>query len=101
MSSTHSDSCVGVPARSNCFARSGPGYEYRIATPWANGDRSIRVIGDKEAAMSAVRLSRDGSLISRLKEAVGVPVKVIHVVRNPFDNIATMQIARPPDLGRS
>ncbi len=68
------------------------GYGYRVETPWANGCRSLRVVGDKEAAMSAVRLARDPQLLPRLREAVGVPLKVIHVVRNPFDNIATMYV---------
>jgi Sulfotransferase domain/Sulfotransferase family len=84
-----------IRSSADTFAQAGgqwEGYDYRIETPWVNGWRTLRVIGDKEAAMSAVRLARDGSLVSRLKEAVGVPVKVIHVVRNPFDNIATMYL---------
>ena len=38
-------------------------------------------------------ISRDPSSIKQLEEIaknVGVPVKFIHIVRNPFDNIATM-----------
>ena len=38
-------------------------------------------------------LSRDPSSIKQLEEIaknVGVPMKFIHIVRNPFDNIATM-----------
>ena len=84
-----------IMSSADAFAQSGrqwEGYDYRIETPWANSCRRLRVIGDKEAAMSAVRLARDDSLVSRLKEAVGVPVKVVHVVRNPFDNIATMYL---------
>lgn len=84
-----------IRSSADAFAQSGrqwEGYDYRIETPWADGCRTLRVIGDKEAAMSAVRLARDDSLVSRLKEVVGVPVKVIHVVRNPFDNIATMYL---------
>jgi len=84
-----------IRASANVFAQSGrqwEGYDYRIEMPWTNGCRTLRIIGDKEAAMSAVRLARDDSLVAQLKETVGVPVKVIHVVRNPFDNIATMYL---------
>ena len=38
-------------------------------------------------------ISRDPSSIKQLEEIaknVGVPMKFIHIVRNPFDNIATM-----------
>lgn len=93
-----------IRSSADAFSQSGgrwEGYDYRIATPWADGYRSLRIMGDKEAAMSAVRLARDGSLLTRLKEAVGVPVKVIHVVRNPFDNVATMYLrGRYPILRR-
>ena len=38
-------------------------------------------------------ISRDPGSIKQLEEIaknVGVPMKFIHIVRNPFDNIATM-----------
>ena len=40
-------------------------------------------------------ISRDPSSIKQLEEIaknVGVPMKFIHIVRNPFDNIATMAL---------
>ena len=94
----------GIRSSADDFWTSGSqwqGYGYRVETPWANGCRSLRVTGDKEAAMSTVRLTRDPSLLMRLREAVGVPVKVIHMVRNPLDNIATMYLrGRYPILRR-
>lgn len=84
-----------IRSSADAFAQSGlrwEGYDYRIGPPIAHDDRSLQVIGDKEAAMAAVHLGRDGSLLTRLQETVGLPVKVVHIVRNPFDNIATMYL---------
>lgn len=68
------------------------GYDYRIGTPGADGYRNLAVIGDKEAALSTVRIGRDFSLVERTAETVAIPLKLVHVVRNPFDNIATMYL---------
>ena len=66
------------------------GYDYEIAG--AAGYRRLLVIGDKEASLSAVRIGGDASLVGGMAETVGVPLKLVHVVRNPFDNIATMYL---------
>ena len=52
----------------------------------------IQVIGDKSGAFTATAMKRDGAVdaIHLLEEAAGAKVKFVHVVRNPFDNIATM-----------
>lgn len=68
------------------------GYDYRIGTQGADGYRRLEVIGDKEAAMSTVRIGRDLSLLERTARTVAIPLKLVHVVRNPFDNIATMYL---------
>lgn len=50
----------------------------------------FKVIGDKTAWDTAVMLRRRGTdAIYEMEEKLGVKVKFIHVVRNPFDNIAT------------
>lgn len=49
-----------------------------------------KVIGDKTAWDTAVMLRLRGTnAIYEMEEKLGVKVKFIHVVRNPFDNIAT------------
>jgi hypothetical protein len=58
---------------------------------WQGEFSRLRVIGDKKAGASTGQLSRDPSLLDRLRETVKVPLRVVHVVRNPYDNIATMQ----------
>ena len=56
-------------------------------------DRYVEVIGDKSGSMTTSEyISSKRNFISnyeKLKRMVSVPVCVIHVVRNPFDMIAT------------
>ncbi len=70
---------------------------YSLAIPgWWQGkfDGMIDVIGDKSGGMTAqvFRNSKERfkSLYQQLKNTVQTPIKVFHVVRNPYDNIATM-----------
>lgn len=51
----------------------------------------LEVIGDVKSAISTERLARDPGLLARLQDTMGdVQVKLIHVVRNPFDSISDM-----------
>lgn len=47
-------------------------------------------IGDKKGAKSTVRLGKHPHLLKDLKDLVEIPIKIIHVVRNPFDTITTI-----------
>lgn len=67
-------------------------YSYAVPGTWQGRHRRLRVIGDKKAGGSSLLLDRSPDLLSRLRRTVEVPVRVIHVVRNPFDNIATMAL---------
>lgn len=55
-----------------------------------------QVIGDKKAAQaSGILINPEGiDSIKKLEQKLGVQVKFIHVIRNPFDNIATMALRR-------
>jgi hypothetical protein len=70
--------------------RQWTGYSYYVPNQWQGRAEQIRVIGDKRGGDTSRRLARDFSLLDRLRRRVGLPLKVIHVVRNPYDNIATM-----------
>lgn len=56
----------------------------------------MQVIGDKKAAQASRLLLETGVMESlmELEKKLGVPLKFIHVMRNPFDNIATMTLRR-------
>lgn len=54
----------------------------------------VQVIGDKKAAhASVILLKRKGrESVKKLESELGVKLKFIHVIRNPFDNIATLAL---------
>jgi hypothetical protein len=56
----------------------------------------LRVVGDKKAQRSARRVQADPAVLDRLRRTVGVPIRVLHIARNPFDNIASMH--RRPEV---
>lgn len=67
-------------------------FSYTVPNQWQGRFERLRVIGDKKGAASVRRLRDDPYLLDRLANTVGVGVHLIHVVRNPFDNIATMSL---------
>jgi Sulfotransferase family len=78
--------------------RTQTGYSYAVSGQYQGTWTRLRAIGDKKGGRSTLRLQDEPSLLDRLRETVGLPLKVIHVVRNPFDNIATIA-ARDADDG--
>jgi Sulfotransferase family len=66
------------------------GYDYRVPGLSQGTFSRLRVIGDKRAGKSTHRLGERPDLLDLVRRCVGVPVRVVHVVRNPFDNVATM-----------
>jgi hypothetical protein len=65
------------------------GYDYVVPGQWQGRWQTLRVIGDKHAEGTALRLRLFPGLWSRLdRELAGT--RFIHVVRNPFDAIASL-----------
>jgi hypothetical protein len=78
--------------RDRAFAHSGnqwTGYDYQVGGQSQGTFTRLRVIGDKRAGRSTHRLGERPELLDALRRTVGVPLRVIHVVRNPFDTITT------------
>eukprot|EP00794_Sanderia_malayensis_P009777 gene9777-10776_t len=68
-------------------------FTYNVPNQWqGNYDCSIKIIGDKKGAGNSHTLSRQENIINELRTVVKVPIKFIHVYRNPYDNIATMTL---------
>ncbi len=78
------------------LGRQETGYSYEVPNQWQGRFRTIRVIGDKNAMGATLRLGRRPYLLDRLQRVVRDPVRFVHIVRNPYDNIST--IARRDDL---
>lgn len=70
--------------------RSWSGYDYQVPRQWNGSFRRLRVIGDKKGDATSRRLGRRPGLLQRMREELGVPVRLVHVVRNPWDNLASM-----------
>jgi hypothetical protein len=86
--------------RSAALGREQSGYSYAVPGQWQGKSETLRVIGDKKGGVSTRRLQADPGLLQRLAETVDLPLKVIHVTRNPYDNIAAMAMQpelRPPE----
>ena len=63
--------------------------------------RRLRVIGDKHAGRATRWLREDPTRLDRLRHVVGVPLRVVHLVRNPFDNVASMARNRDIPVSRA
>lgn len=74
------------------------GYNLHLPQSWQGHFRKLRVIGDKTAGDVTNAFLWESVvfryMLKKLSQIVGVPLKVINVVRNPFDMIATLTLYR-------
>jgi hypothetical protein len=70
----------------NCWLE----FNYAVPNQWQGRFRKLKVIGDKKGGGTARLLTRSPQIFAELRRMIGVPLRVIHMVRNPFDNIGTM-----------
>lgn len=79
-------------ARNKWFKARGfswSGYSYKIPGQWQGKYKTLKVIGDKRGGKSSRLLHNNIQLLDKLKNTTGKNLKIIHITRNPFDNIAT------------
>lgn len=73
--------------------RRGLVYSYFVPDQWQGYAPHARVVGDSRAAGTVKRLARNPLLLDRLRTLMaGIELRFVHVVRNPFDTIATMML---------
>ena len=78
-------------ARQARKGRSETGHSYVVPGQWQGRASTLRVLGDKKGGRSSRRLLEKPELLDRLRELIGGwDLRVIHVVRNPYDNISTL-----------
>jgi hypothetical protein len=70
--------------------RAASGYTYAVTGQWQGTYRTLRVVGDKSGGYTTLRLTDTPELLDRLREMLPLQVALLHVVRNPFNNIATL-----------
>lgn len=75
--------------------RGGRTYSY-LVPGWSNGRFTrLRVVGDTRAGGTVHRFASDPDLVDRIDARMrGLRVRYIHVVRNPYDNVSTMNVRR-------
>jgi hypothetical protein len=84
------EAIVSHDGRFTAAGRQWHGYDYRVPGQWQGRFEVIEVIGDKKGGGSTLHLMREPGLLDELRRVVGVPLRMIHHVRNPYDNIATI-----------
>lgn len=68
--------------------RTNTGYNYNIPHFYQGRFERLEVIGDKKGGASSVYYRRHPEVLEKLIQIFGSTLKVIHVVRNPYDNIS-------------
>lgn len=85
--------------------REWEGYTYQVPNQWQGRFDKLTIIGDKKGAFSTEALGKNPSLLIKVQQKVKVPIKFIHVIRNPYDNITTIYkrhvISMKSDLERT
>jgi hypothetical protein len=65
-------------------------YSYDVPNQWQGRFDQLKVIGE---STGLTRLRRNPALVKSLREKLkDVDLKLIHVIRNPYDNISTMKL---------
>jgi hypothetical protein len=70
------------------------GYSYAVAGSWQGRVRTLRVIGDKAGSKTTRRLMDAPHGLETVESLVELPLRLIHVVRNPFDNVASIRLIK-------
>jgi hypothetical protein len=66
------------------------GYRYTVPGQWQGRFRQLKVIGDKKGGGTSRLLLQYPRLLDRLYATLNLPVRFIHVVRHPGQNIASI-----------
>jgi hypothetical protein len=70
--------------------RRSSGYSHAVPGQWQGQVRTLRVIGSKYGPRTTSWIGRVPDSLATLKRRVHVPLRLLHVVRNPFDIIGRM-----------
>ena len=67
------------------------GYNFNLNSKWQGAFSQLKVIGDKSGGSASQLISkRDGKLcLQQMIHSFEIPIIAVHVVRNPYDMIAT------------
>lgn len=81
-----------IIANARAYAAAGAqnqGYNYRIEGLWQGDWTQLRVIGDKCGSHTTMELLAQPELLKQAEEVLQLPLKFVHVIRNPYDVVTT------------
>lgn len=67
-------------------------YSYRVPNQWQGRFEALHVVGDKRGSAVTRAIAQYPDLLERVRSLVAVPIRLVHVVRDPLDNIAAISI---------
>ena len=68
-------------------------YSFLVPGQWQGRYEKLQIIGDSKAGPSTRRFAQEPDLLRRLHDVMnGVQVKLLHVIRNPYDPISAMMV---------
>lgn len=77
-------------SRSNAKSgRTNEGYTYEVKGQWQGKYAKLQVIGDKQGGRTSRMLSDEPGLLLQLSNQLNIQIKILHIYRNPFDNLAS------------
>ncbi|HEX2931270.1 MAG TPA: sulfotransferase, partial [Candidatus Binatia bacterium] len=75
--------------------RGHSGYSYSVPNQWQGRFEQLQVLGDKSGQASARGFHFHPDLLDFLRNKIAIDLKFIHVIRNPYDVLATMSRRSP------
>jgi hypothetical protein len=73
--------------------RGGKTYSYHVPDGWQGRTQDLRVVGASRAGWTTRQLSAEPMLLERVRQRMAPSdVRFVHVIRNPYDNLATMML---------
>ena len=65
-------------------------YKYEVPGQHHGKFTRLHIIGDKKGQGTANQLRTRPELLDQARRVIGLPIKLVHVLRNPYDNISTI-----------
>jgi hypothetical protein len=81
--------------RRSAGGRRQSGYSYAVEGQWQGRTRVLRVLGDCRGGKTTRRIAADPASPRTFARALDLPLRFVHVIRNPYDNVATL--SRQPE----
>jgi sulfotransferase family protein len=79
--------------------RDGKMYSYQVPGAWQGCYERLSVIGHSKAGISTRRIGKDPGVLERLQKLLGnIQLKLILILRNPYDTISTKKIRTGVEL---